>query len=144
MTPQAIDKFLDEQHVGIIVTINKDGAPNPMPIWYVHRDGVFLMRTGANSAKARNIRRDARISICVQSERLPYKSVTAWGAATLSGDDRGLGREIAVRYLGEQGAAAYLKMSAASPTAEEEVTITFRPERVFSQDYSAETTAADA
>lgn len=142
MSTETIDKFLDEQHVGIIVTINKDGAPNPMPIWYIHRDGVFLMRTGANSAKAKNIRRDPRISICVQSEQLPYKSVTVWGTATLTGDDAGLGREIAVRYLGEQRAAAYLKASAASPTAEEEVTITLRPERTFSQDYSAETSAA--
>lgn len=101
MTPQAIDQFLDEQHVGIIATINKDGTPNPMPIWYLHRGGAFLMRTGANSAKAKNIRRDPRISIVVQSEQLPYKSVTVWGTATLSGDDGGLGRDIAVRYLGE-------------------------------------------
>ncbi len=141
MTPQSIAALLDEQHVAIIVTINKDGTPNPVPIWYLHRDGAFLMRTGANSAKAKNIRRDPRISICVQNEKLPYKSAAFWGTATLSADDAGLGHDVAVRYLGEAGAAAYAKMSEGSQ--EEEVTITLIPERTFSQDYGAETAAAN-
>lgn len=139
MSAQKMNDFLDEKHVGIIVTINRDGTANPQPIWYLHRDGVFLMRTSATSVKAKNIGRDPRISICVQNETLPYASVTVWGTATVSAKhDAALGREIAVRYLGEKGADRYEQLSAGSPETAEEVTITLRPERVFTQDYAAE------
>ena len=139
MSAQKMNEFLDEKHVGIIVTINSDGTPNPQPIWYMHRDGAFLMRTSATSVKANNIARDARISICVQNETLPYASVTVWGTASVSTkNDTALGREIAVRYLGEKGADRYAQLSARSPDTAEEITITLRPDRTFSQDYAAE------
>ncbi len=142
MTPEKMNEFLDEKHVGIIVTINNDGTPNPQPIWYMHRDGAFLMRTSVSSVKAKNIARDPRISICVQNETLPYGSVTAWGTASVSAkDDAALGREIAVRYLGEKSADRYMQLSAGSPETAEEITITLRPERTFSQDYTAEASA---
>jgi PPOX class probable F420-dependent enzyme len=144
MTQQSMDAFLDEPHVGIIVTINKDGTPSPMPIWYVHRDGAFLMTTGAGSPKAKNIHRDPRISLCVQSEKLPYKSVTVWGTAALGPADAMLSKDIAVRYLGEKGAAAYLGTSAGAEETADNITITLRPERTFSQDYARETARAQS
>lgn len=141
MSQTQIDNFLDEPHVGIIVTTNRDGTPNPQPVWYLRRGDALLIRTGARSVKARNIARDARISMCVQQETLPYKSVTLWGTAAVSdADDAALGRAIAVRYLGETGADRYLAMSTdAEPGGE--ITITLRPDKIFSQDYSAESGA---
>ncbi len=133
MNEQTLNAFLDEPHVAILATINKDGTPNPQPVWYLYRDGVFYISTEGSSTKGKNIARDARISICVQQEGIPYKSVTVWGTAKVSPHDKQISRDITVRYLGEQGADAYLGDGEGSP---DNVLITLRPERTFSQDYT--------
>ena len=78
-----IDRFLRGRHVCILGTIGPDGASVLTPIWYLYRDGQILMRTSRDSVKARNISRDARVSVCIQYERPPYASVTAYGKASL-------------------------------------------------------------
>jgi PPOX class probable F420-dependent enzyme len=139
MTREQLDTFLDEVHVAILATINKDGTPNPQPVWYLHRDGVFYISTEGSSRKGKNIARDARISICVQQETTPYKSVTVWGTATVGPHEKQISRDITVRYLGERGADAYLGDGEGSPDS---ILITLRPERVFSQDYTSDFGAA--
>ena len=135
MTQQQLDAFLDEVHVGIIVTIGRDGMPNPQPIWYLHRGGAFYISTERSSVKGKNIARDPRISICIQQETIPYKSVTVWGTASVSAHDKQVSRDITVRNLGERGADAYLGDGEGTP---ESILITLRPDRTYSQDYTSD------
>ena len=111
------------------------------PIWYLYRDGRILMRTGRASVKARNIQRDARVTVCVQDERPPYASITVHGRAVIEPEREGLAAEIARRYLGRIAGAAYLRVAAESVQQSEEVTLAVTPERVLTQDFSAETPA---
>jgi hypothetical protein len=99
------------------------------------------MRTGEDSTKAVNVRRDARATVCVQDERAPYKSVTIYGKAAIVPEMPGLDARIARHYLGFVGGKAYLQVAAEEVQQGDEVTLVVEPERVWSQDFSAETPA---
>lgn len=132
-------KFLSGRHVAVLVTIGVDGAPLPTPIWYLYRDGVFYFRTASNAIKTENIRRDARVSVCVQDERAPYKSVVARGAAEVTDSLDWLGREVPRHYLGVVGALGYRAAAREQIEQGPEVTLIMRPAHMTSSDFAAET-----
>jgi PPOX class probable F420-dependent enzyme len=67
MTPEEVDAFLDEQRVVVCATNGKDGFPHLMPLWYVVRDGELWAWTFAKSQKVKNLERDARASLQVET-----------------------------------------------------------------------------
>src|SRR3990172_4504248 len=89
------ERFLRGRHVAVLGTIGGDGAPVLTPIWYLYRDGRILMRTGRASVKARNIQRDARVTVCVQDARPPYASIPVHGRAVIEPEREGWAAEIA-------------------------------------------------
>ena len=133
------ERFLAGRHVAVLATLGPDGQPALTPIWYLYRDGLLYMRTGVESIKAGNVRRDQRVTICIQDERPPYKSVTLYGRASIEAEEKGLDSAIARRYLGAVGGAFYLRTAPVAVEQSEEITLVMRPERVATQDFSAET-----
>lgn len=134
------DRFLDGRHVAVLVTIGVDGRPQPAPIWYRYRDGLLYFRTSADSAKVANVRRDPRVSVCIQDERPPYRALIVHGTAELRGDEPWLAAEISRHYLGFIGAIGFERTArAAVEGTSEDVVIVVRPERYFSSDYTPET-----
>ena len=100
LSRQEIERFLCGRHVAVLGTLGEDGAPVLTPIWYLFDGGQILMRTDAAGAKTRNIERDPRVSVCVQDERAPYKSVTAYGTATVEPAREDLATRMPRHYLG--------------------------------------------
>ncbi len=97
--------FLNEQHFAVLATLNADGTPQQTVMWYTLRDDTFVMNTTVTRVKGRNLRRDARISVCVADG---YRFVTIAGEAQLV-EDQATSQadilELAIRYQGqEQGA----------------------------------------
>lgn len=133
------DRFLAGRHVAVLVTTSDDGRPVPTPIWYLYRDGLLYFRTGSDSAKVANVKRDARVSVCVQEERAPYKAVVVRGTAELAPDPEWLQKETPKHYLGFVGAIGY--RMAASDAIEQgpPVAIVVTPERIATWDYTPET-----
>ena len=136
------EQFLSGRHVAVLVTICADGSPLPTPIWYLYRDGVFYFRTASDAIKTDNIRRDPRVSICIQDERAPYKSVTVLGTAEIADSLDWLGSEIPRHYLGFVGAIGYRSVARAQIEQGPEVALVVRPERMTSSDFAAETPIA--
>lgn len=136
------ERFLSGRRVAVLATLGEDGRPLLTPIWYLYRDGLLYMRTGRESVKARNVGRDPRVTVCVQDERPPYASVTVYGRASVEPEEKGLDSAIARRYLGAVGGAAYLRMAREGVEQSAEMTLVVRPERVLTQDFSAETPLA--
>jgi PPOX class probable F420-dependent enzyme len=132
------ERFLAGRRVAVLVTIAPDGTPVPTPIWYLFRDGAFHFRTADTAAKTENVRRDARVSICVQDERAPYRAVIAYGEASIEDSDASLEHEIPRHYLGLVGAIGY-KSARANIEQGEEITIVVRPTRYTTTDFSAGT-----
>jgi PPOX class probable F420-dependent enzyme len=59
--------FLQELRFAVLATINQDGTPQLTTMWYLlEDDGTILMNTKLGRLKERNLRRDPRISICIE------------------------------------------------------------------------------
>jgi len=142
MSPIELERFLAGRHVATLVTLGADGAPVPTPVWYRHLDGAFYFRTAANAVKTENVRRDPRVSVCVQDERPPYRAVIAHGKAEIAAPDDALAAHLPRHYLGLVGALGYRAAARGAIERGPEVTLIVRPERFSTFDFSAETPRA--
>jgi len=132
------EAFLSGRHVCVLATIGPDGQPILTPIWYLYRNGRILMRTGAQAIKTLNVSRDPRVTVSVQDERPPYKSVTVYGTASIESQQPALGPKIARHYLGALGGAAYMRVARDAIEDGEEITLVVTPEHFVTQDFSPE------
>lgn len=93
--------FLSERRYAVLATIHKDGSTQQTVMWYLLEGDTIIMNTKKGRIKDRNMRRDSRISICVQEG---YSYITISGNAELNDDPEISQRDIyrlAVRYNGE-------------------------------------------
>ena len=128
MSEQEREEFLKEANVAVLATVGGGGRAHAAPIWYLYEDGVFIMSTGRGSQKHRNVEAQPEITLVVDRRSLPYYAVMAQGRAEigprLADEER---RRMAVRYLGEELARAYLERV----SGEDSVTIRLRPRKLI-------------
>ncbi len=67
MTDEEIDAFLDGQKTVILASNGRGGWPHLMPLWYVVRDGELWAWTFARSQKVRNLERDPRVTLQIET-----------------------------------------------------------------------------
>ena len=67
MTPDEVAALLDAGRVAVVATNGHDGWPHVMPLWYVVRDGEVWVWTFAKSQKVRNVERDPRATVQVET-----------------------------------------------------------------------------
>ena len=67
MSAGEVAAFLDEQRVVTCATLGRDGWPHLMPLWYVVREGEVWAWTYAKSQKVRNLERDTRCTLQVET-----------------------------------------------------------------------------
>ena len=77
--------FLEDVHLAVITTINRDGSPHQTALWYELRGDSIVINTGTASKKVRNLRRDPRASVCMAALN-PARHVTIEGTATFDED----------------------------------------------------------
>jgi len=111
MTPEQRRAFLMHgTRTGKLATIRADGRPHVVPIWFVLDGDDIILTTGATSVKARNMRRDPRVSLAVDDQQPPYSFVMVEGAATLTEvapDLLAWATRIGGRYMGADRAQEY-------------------------------------
>ncbi|MDQ3809147.1 MAG: PPOX class F420-dependent oxidoreductase [Chloroflexota bacterium] len=101
----SVRAFLEEPRFAVMATINRSGTPQLTVMWYALRpdDDVVVLNTSRGLLKERNLRRDPRMSLCVE-DGLRY--VTLEGRAQLIEDRAQQQREvnelIAPRYIGRR------------------------------------------
>jgi len=110
-----------------------DGNPMVVPIWFeMDDDGTLLFTTWGESIKGKSLRRDGRVSLCVDEDTPPYAYVRVDGTTTLL-DDRELLRtwaaRIGGRYMGAERAAEY----GARNGVEGELLVRITPTRIVAQ-----------
>ena len=96
--------LLQERRFAVLGTINKDGSPQLTTMWYLLDGDMILMNTKAGRTKEQNMRRDPRISVCIEDG---YSYVTISGTVEMIDDPQIAQRDIhrlAVRYDGEESA----------------------------------------
>ena len=67
MTQQELYAFLDEELVMTCATIGPSGRPHLMPLWFVRSGPVLRSWTFAKSQKAKNLERDPRATLQIES-----------------------------------------------------------------------------
>jgi PPOX class probable F420-dependent enzyme len=101
---------------GKLATVRVDGRPHVVPIWFVLDGDDLVFNTGAESLKGKALRRDPRVTICVDDERPPYGFVMIEGTVTLSDDLEAMlpwSTAIGGRYMGEDRAEEFGRRNAA-------------------------------
>jgi PPOX class probable F420-dependent enzyme len=105
MSDEEIRTFLQEQRILQVATIDHDGWPHLVAMWYVLINDQIVFWTYAKSQKAVNLRRDARLTCLVETgERYDeLRGVQIKGQAIIN-DDREtvqrIGATIWERYSG--------------------------------------------
>jgi PPOX class probable F420-dependent enzyme len=94
--------FLAEKRFAVLATISPDGLPHQTVMWYELRGDDIIMNTAAGRVKDTHLRREMRVSICVEDQ---YRYVTISGPVELN-DDQAVAqddiRRLAIRYDGEE------------------------------------------
>jgi PPOX class probable F420-dependent enzyme len=114
MTEEEVKQFITTgTRTGKLATVRSDGRSHVAPIWFdLDEDGTLVFMTWHTSIKAKNIRRDPRVSICVDEEAPPYAFVIIEGTVIISEDPAKRStwaRRIGGRYMGADRAEEYGK-----------------------------------
>lgn len=109
MLSPEVRAFLAEPRFAVLATINSDGSPQQTVMWYDLEGELLMMNTAEGRVKACNLRRDPRVSVCVEDG---YRYVTLAGRASLIEDQERAQADIArlaVRYHGEERARSMIE-----------------------------------
>jgi len=143
MTPAELKKYLAEAQTIIITTIGPNGYPHPMPMWYgVEDDGTVVMTTFTKSQKIRNIERDPRCSLLVESgtQYSELRGVVIYGKAELVTDHEeklGILARVTLKNQGGAGNAPNPEAlrNALQGTVPKRTGIRIRPDKIVSWDH---------
>lgn len=88
MTDDEVGAFLDDARTLHVASINADGTPHLVPMWFARFDGALAFWTYGKSQKVVNLQRDPRMTVMVEAgdsyEEL--RGVTIAGRARVVGD----------------------------------------------------------
>jgi len=111
MSPDEQRAFLaNSPRTAKLATVRADGRPHVAPVWFDLDGDDLIFTTWHTTVKAANLRRDPRVSLCIDDEAPPYAFVIIEGTATISNDLAQLrhwAARIAGRYMGAALADAY-------------------------------------
>ena len=135
MTKDEMKNFiLQGTFTGKLGTINKDGTPHVVPIWYtVDGEDNIIFNTGDKSVKAKNIRRVNRVRLCVDDQTPLFSFVTIDGIAEIISNEPSevykWAKIIAARYMGYNKSEEYGRRN----SAEGELLVKIKPIRVIGE-----------
>lgn len=138
MTDEEMQAFLEEMRTLQVATIDHDGYPHLVAMWYALFDKEVVFWTYAKSQKAVNLRRDPRLTCLVESgERYEeLRGVQIKGRADIVDDCESvqrIGELIWQRYAGPHFNENVRAMVAAQAT--KRIVIVVKPVEVVSWDH---------
>jgi PPOX class probable F420-dependent enzyme len=105
MTDAEIDAFVDAEKTLQVASINKDGTPHLVAMWFALVDGKLAFWTYGKSQKVLNLQRDPRLTVMLESgtKYEELKGVTIYGNARIIenlDDVLAFGERVYERYWG--------------------------------------------
>jgi PPOX class probable F420-dependent enzyme len=141
LTAEQRRELLESERVVVVASHGPRGWPHTMPLWYVLRDGEIWIYTYAKSQKVRNLERDMRATLLVETghEYTELRGLMIEAEAEIHRDHEDvfeLAREVAARYSGDLASVESEDAQAAlAAQARKRVAIRFRPKRIASWDH---------
>ena len=139
LTAEEQRELLDTERIVVVSTIGPRGWPHSMPMWFTVRDGELWVWSYAKSQKVRNLERDPRATLLIETgfEYQELRGIEIEAEAELIRDTARVaefGAELSARYAGRiaqiEGAAEALLAQAAKRVA-----IHFNPVRTATWDH---------
>jgi PPOX class probable F420-dependent enzyme len=69
LSEEELLQLLDEERIAVVSSLGPRGWPHSMPLWFVPRGGEVWIWTYAKSQKVRNLERDPRATVLVETGR---------------------------------------------------------------------------
>jgi PPOX class probable F420-dependent enzyme len=135
-----LGELLEAERVAIVSSLGPRGWPHSMPLWYVARDGEVWIWTYAKSQKVRNLERDPRATVLIETghEYSELRGAMIEAEAELHRDFEtvlGFAEELTLRYaegISSVGGDVRAGLEAQAP---KRVAIRFKPVRTASWDH---------
>lgn len=121
--------MLDRSRTAVLATVRADGRPHAAPIWFDLDGDKLVFTTGESTVKGRNLRRDPRVSLCIDEEEPPFHFVVIEGNSELTAGDSDLlywATRIGGRYMGADRADEYGRRNA----VEGELLVRVTPQKI--------------
>jgi PPOX class probable F420-dependent enzyme len=134
-------QLIDSERVVIVGSHGPRGWPHLMPLWYVPRAGEIWIYTYAKSQKVRNLERDKRATLLLETghEYQELRGVSIEAEAEIHRDfDQvfALAQELTVRYTEGLESVEGEGRSVLESQARKRVAVRFLPTRISSWDHS--------
>jgi PPOX class probable F420-dependent enzyme len=130
-----VRELLGKRLVGVLATLDGDGSPHVVPIWFAPRAADVLLATSSHSRKVRNLERDPRATLCVHDSRPGSEvcgaSIRGHVDIVPSSAAAELVELVHRRYL---SVAAAVLPEVADFVASDDVALVLRPERAWTWD----------
>ena len=138
MSDAEIDAFLEAGRDLQVASINADGTPHLVTMWYAMQDGEIAFWTYRKSQKITNLRRDPRLSVLVATGEVydQLKGVSIQGQAEIVDDPVEVlryGEAVYERYWGPVDDTVRDGVRAMGA---KRVVIVVKPEKILSWDHS--------
>ena len=133
-------ELLDEERIAIVSSLGPRGWPHSMPMWFVPREGEVWIWTYAKSQKVRNLERDPRATVLVETghEYGELRGVMIEAEAEIHSDGEtvlGFAEELTLRYAEGISSVEGDARSALQAQAPKRVAIHFSRVRTASWDH---------
>jgi PPOX class probable F420-dependent enzyme len=110
LTVEELGDLVELPLLAVLATHRRDGSVMLSPVWHEWRDGGFNVVTRSSDGKVKHLRRDPQASIVVCEQSPPYRGIELRCRVRLITDGvEAATIRIASRYLGPEGAAAYME-----------------------------------
>jgi PPOX class probable F420-dependent enzyme len=133
-------ELLDSERVVVVSSIGPRGWPHSMPLWYVVREGEIWIWTYAKSQKVKNLERDPRATLLIETgvEYGDLRGIQIEAEAELIRDHGQVvefAKELTVRYSEGIDSVEGDAAAALEAQAPKRVAIHFRPKRTATWDH---------
>lgn len=138
MCHEEIVQYLASNWRVTVATIGRDGFPHLAPMNYVFRDGIFLMTTFRKSQKVKNLERDHRATLLVETGKVynELRSVVAYTECEILHDEE-FTYQVLMQMPGAPDMGLSSEMGAsAKKSASKRVVLRFQPLRFVSWDHA--------
>ena len=140
LSDRDVRQLLEEERVAIVASLGPRGWPHSMPMWFVAREGDVWVWTYAKSQKVRNLERDQRATVLVETghEYGELRGVMIEAEAEIHRDSEtvvGFAEELTIRYAEGISSVDGDARAALEAQAPKRVAIHFRPVRTATWDH---------
>lgn len=133
-------ELLEAERVVVVSSIGPRGWPHSMPLWYVPRDGEIWIYTYGRSQKVRNLERDPRATLLIETGHYynDLRGIQVEAAAEIHRDFEvvfELAKELNLRYAEGLSSLSDDAVGVLERQAPKRVAIRFRAVRTASWDH---------